>query len=60
MRDDDPGRPAPEPADKDLQPALKKPRADPKGGAKPRAARLEAALRENLRRRKAIARKDED
>lgn len=38
--------------------ALKKPPAPPKGGKETKEARLAAALRENLRRRKAAARKE--
>ena len=58
MRDDDPVRPAAESAEKDPSPALKKPSADRKRVETAREARLEAALRENLRRRKAAGRKD--
>lgn len=58
MQEDHPRRPAPESADKDHDAALKKPRAKPKGAVKSRDARLEAALRDNLRRRKAAQRKD--
>jgi hypothetical protein len=62
MRDETPSRPAPdstvESTDKDLEPAFKKTRVDGKGVGKSRDARLGAALRENLRRRKAAERKE--
>ncbi|MFZ5617423.1 MAG: hypothetical protein ACOZAA_08920, partial [Pseudomonadota bacterium] len=43
-----------------LDEALKKPSAPPKGGKDAKAARLAAALRENLRRRKAVKRTNEE
>ncbi len=58
MHDETSDKNAEAPAKKSPDEALKNPSRPAKGGGRDKEARLAAALRENLRRRKAGARKD--